>query len=80
MGIFQQCFHGYLWHSSAGSEPVSGNVTLSFRPMSLQPLSGKRGTQRDMGDGGEEGGGVVVIICAYEEGWSSLVASSRQLL
>lgn len=58
---------------------MSGNVTLSFRPMSLQLLSGKRGTQRDMGEEGEEGG-VVVIICAYEEGWSSLVASSRQLL
>lgn len=23
MGIFQQCFHGYLWQSSVGSEPVS---------------------------------------------------------
>lgn len=37
---------------------------------------GRGGTQRDM----KGGGGVVVIICAYEEGWSSLGASSWQLL
>lgn len=35
-GIFSQRFHGYRWHSSVGSEPVSGNVTPSFRPMSLE--------------------------------------------
>lgn len=36
------------------------------------------GTPRDM-KGWVDGGGVV-IICAYEEGWSSLGASSWQLL
>lgn len=43
--------------------------------MSPQPLSGEKGnTER------YEGGAAVVIICAYEEGWSSLGTSPWQLL
>lgn len=48
IGIFLQCFHGYWWHVSVGSEPVSGNVTPSFRPVSLQLLSGRGWGHRDI--------------------------------
>lgn len=48
IGIFLQCFHGYRWHVSVGSEPVSGNVTPSFRPVSLQLLSGRGWGHRDI--------------------------------
>lgn len=59
-----------LW----SSEPVSGNVTSSLRPRSPRLLSGKGG------DSSYGGGRLGVIICAYEEGRSSLSASSWQLL
>lgn len=56
-----------------GSQPVSGNVTPSFRLMStIECVEGEHGETRRKG--------VVVIICAYEEGSSSLGASSWQLL